>query len=135
MTVGGVYVKLDLRVLGDRYYEDNWVMDMLAHRVQGHVPQSKAFSLSPEDLLFSMVYHVLVHKQHIAKDYPDRLCAQVKELGYSISRCDQRVELMEFLQRDWMLPKGYRFVRPLDRNVPYHPPGGGELLDGIIVGA
>ena len=81
--MGGVKVKLDIRVVGDRYYDDTWARDMLTRRVQGHVPDSQAFSVSPTDLLFSLVYHVLVHKWSIAKDYPGRLCAQARGLGYS----------------------------------------------------
>ena len=132
ITVGGVKVKLDIRVVGDRYYDDTWARDMLTRRVQGHVPDSQAFSVSPTDLLFSLVYHVLVHKWSIAKDYPGRLCAQARGLGYSsVSSCDQREPMMEFLVREWMQPRGYSFVRPRDRHVPFRPPD--VVLGGVSV--
>ena len=124
VTVGGVRVKLDIRVLGDLYYGDAWVRGMLSRRVQGRVPNSNAWSVSDRDLLFSMIYHVLVHKKHIAKDYPDRIYVKAKALGYDLRReqCHKRDELEQFLKTHWMQPRTYAFVRPLDRNVPYNVP-------------
>ena len=45
-------VKLDVRIVGDRYYDPKWASDMLARRVRGAVPNSSAWALEPHDHLF-----------------------------------------------------------------------------------
>ena len=121
VTIAGKKVKLDIRIVGDDYYDTKWSNDMLARRVRGSVPNSKAWSLAPADLLFSMIYHVLVHKDDIAPDYPPRLCHLSSALGYEIQDCSSRNELTELLLTHWMAPRGYTSVRPGDLNVAYHP--------------
>jgi len=46
VTIGGQKVKLDIRVLGDKYYDDKWTQSMLTRRVR--IPDSLAWSISPE---------------------------------------------------------------------------------------
>ena len=129
VTIRGQKVKLDIRILGDKYYDDKWTQDMLTRRVRGHVPNSLAWSISPEDYLFSLIYHALVHKKKISKDYPARICAKATGLGYvlDIHRCSDRKYLQLFVSK-WMSSRGYTFVKPLDKNVPYNPPNG-RVLD------
>ena len=123
VTIGSQNVKLDIRILGDKYYGDKWSQEMVQRRVRGHVPNSIAWSISPEDYLFSLIYHVLVHKNKIPSDYPARICKKAKRLGYvmQINQCSDRVYLEKFVST-WMSQRGYRFIKPLDRNVPYNPP-------------
>ncbi len=122
ITIGKIKIKLDIRILGDHYYDDKWVHGMLNRRVKGKVPNSIAWSVSQEDLLFSLIYHVLVHKNKISPDYPSKICSKAKKLGYSLKTCSDRGILFKFLIEKWMVPKGYRFVRPRDLNVPYNAP-------------
>ena len=123
VTIGGKKVKLDIRILGDNYYGDKWSKDMLQRRDQGHIPNSIAWSISPKDYLFSLIYHVLVHKNKIPSDYPARICKKAKRLGYAmqIKQCSDRKYLENFVST-WMSSRGYQFIKPLDRNVPYNAP-------------
>tara|TARA_B110000977_G_scaffold194922_1_gene272418 strand:- start:1470 stop:6215 length:4746 start_codon:yes stop_codon:yes gene_type:complete len=123
VTIGGQKVKLDIRILGDKYYGNKWIQDMLQRRVRGLVPNSIAWSISAEDYLFSLIYHVLVHKNDIPSDYPARICKKAKRLGYAmqIKQCSDRKYLEKFVST-WITPRGYRFIKPLDMNVPYNPP-------------
>ena len=76
--------------------------------------------MSAQDYLFSLVYHVLVHKKRIAPDYPPRICALAKSLHFPCY--SSRADLAAFLWDKWMLGHEYTFIRPLDKNVPFNRP-------------
>ncbi|KAJ1466289.1 hypothetical protein T484DRAFT_1756760 [Baffinella frigidus] len=118
VSLGGLKVKLDIRVVGDNYYDPNWAREMLERRVRSGF----IWTLSPEDHFYGLLYHVLVQKNKIARDYPPKMCSMAKSLGIDISRCNHRSDLLKLLVT-WMRRHNYQFVRPSDLNVPFHPPG------------
>ena len=95
-------------------------MDML-HRRTRTVPGGTAWALSPKDYLFSLIYHVLVHKKRIAPDYLSRICALATSLNYPC--LSSRTELMVFLQDKWMTEHNYSFVRPMKKNLLFNVDG------------
>ena len=119
VRIGKRTVKLDFRVVGDGYYSRDWEAGMLERRVRGNVLGSDAYSLSPDDYFFSLLYHVVVHKEKISRDYPARLCAMAKERGLAGSTlsqtdCGSKKALAEILWSNWMRDKGFGFAKPLD---------------------
>lgn len=117
--VGKQLVKMDIRLVGDGYYDQRWAADMLTRRVQARVPNSSAWAVEPTDHLLSMIYHVLVHKDSVAPDYPPRICALARDLGFSIQDCVSPSSLAAFLE-EWMGTRSYIVVRPKDPSVERH---------------
>lgn len=68
--VGGQPLRLDVRVVGDGYYDDRWQLRMLA---AAHLWDDCVWVLSPEDHFFSLAYHAKVHKRSVKNAYRSRL--------------------------------------------------------------
>ena len=64
------YIYFDFRSVGDNYYDENWQINILKNRVKSinsfYVPTN-------EDYFYSLVYHALIHKKRISKDYPSKI--------------------------------------------------------------
>jgi len=70
LEIGGKKIKFDLRYIDDGYYDENWAKDILNRR---EMSKAGFFVPSKEDYFFSLLYHVVVHKKKLGKDYSERL--------------------------------------------------------------
>lgn len=110
VTVGNTRVKLDIRSVGDGYYDESWARDMLATR---HRNDGGVYVLSPRNLHYALLYHVLYHKHTVAVDYPDKIAQTASTLG--VGECQPDAW---FISLDsFMRTNGYRFTRPNDGTV------------------
>ena len=72
---------MDFRYLGDNYYEKKWEKDILESKIL----YKKTFFVPNEtDYFFSLIYHVLIHKDKITEEYKNRLNQLSKNLIFSI---------------------------------------------------
>jgi serine/threonine protein kinase len=113
IKIGDGLVPLDVRFVGDGYYDSVWQEGMLRRRVfhNGfYVPDEK-------DHFWSLLYHAVFHKQKISAEYENRL----KELGEVIPNFSgetlegiekSRDSLNQFLKQN-----RYRVPRPRDPSV------------------
>lgn len=66
VPIGDEDVLFDFRFVGDQYYDRTWQQNILANSLMERdiirIP-------SPEDHLYSLLYHALIHKHEIAPDY------------------------------------------------------------------
>lgn len=62
-------IMVDLRYVGDGYYDSNWQKNMLKNRVY----EDEFYHLSPEDYYYSLVYHSIIQKPMFGFDYRERL--------------------------------------------------------------
>ena len=94
-------ILVDIREVGDKYYDKNWEKNMLKNRII----HEDFFVLQEEDYIYSLLYHALIHKQYIADKY--------KKLFIEIFYTDSEIELLRILKR-YMEKKNYKVVLPLD---------------------
>ena len=117
VDVGGVELRIDLRHVGDRYYDANWQGNMLQSRVR--LP-SGIYTPDRENHFFGLVYHALVHKQTVAPDYLERFERLERDTGL---RADA-ASLATFMNE-----RGYLLAPPEDRSVGFHAPQ--ELVSSV----
>jgi hypothetical protein len=103
------FVAIDVRRIGDGYYEENWQRGMLARRVLS--PQG-FFHLAPADHFYAVLYHALLHKPQMREDYRDTLRRLGRSIdGWSDDMLDDVVRGLRFLAS--RVP----IQRPIDRSV------------------
>ncbi|EBA04812.1 hypothetical protein RB2150_12021 [Rhodobacteraceae bacterium HTCC2150] len=121
----GKTVKIDLRSLGDNYYDLAWQKKILMDRVQ----QNGVYVPDPENHKYSLIYHALIHKWYVSSDYS--IVNNLSEsAGMSVTWDDNLKKLTSF-----MYDKRYSFLRAMDTSVGYDPrytPSGlSEQIDKI----
>jgi hypothetical protein len=111
--VGGAALQMDLRFVGDGYYDAAWQGDMLARSQLHHgcvvVP-------SPQDHFFSLLYHAKLHKRAVKPAYGPRLTALARALGlpaYGNTDLTQEDEASGLLA-GFLAASHYRLNMPLD---------------------
>lgn len=57
---------LDLRIVGDGYYCRKWEIQMLKTKV---LDEKGFYKLNNENYFYSLLYHALIHKNHMADNY------------------------------------------------------------------
>jgi hypothetical protein len=98
-------VRFDIRYLGDNYYDAKWQEDILSSKIifnNIYVPNHINYK-------YSLLYHAVVHKKIVAKDYQDKL----KELGFE-SKCYVKS------LKDFMNVNEYKITEPQDLSVYYN---------------
>lgn len=115
------WITWDIRHVGDNYYCKNWQEDMLKNKIFN--PKG-FYCLDDENHFFSLVYHALVQKYEIAKDYYgkaqtlfDRLQLEKPTGEHTLPYVfDRYFNLL----RTFMERKGYVFVKPICPRVKYN---------------
>ena len=108
------YIDIDIRCLGDKYYDSTWARKMLDNRkicLNGNW-----YVLSDEDYYYSLVYHAYIQKQVFALEYKKRLDEMyAKMLFEKVDKNDHLENLSSFMKKN-----RYSFVRPSDIYVPWN---------------
>ncbi len=103
----GEKLPIDLRSVGDNYYDPEWQQRILENRVKFngfYIPND-------EDLRFSLIYHALLHKAKVSPDYTRLLTGKTDGEG-TITWAQNRQELFAFLAEN-----RYATLRPEDSSV------------------
>lgn len=98
-------ISLDVRYIGDGYYDERWEYRMLSQR---RFFKDLCYVMDEEDYFYSLLYHVLIQKTKVSDDYRIRLEAMAKDIN-SVT-LTQAVSL-ETLQT-YMREKHYSFTYP-----------------------
>ena len=70
VLINGKETALDVRCVGDGYYDSSWEADILKNRV----PACHMFYIPDEvNYYYSLLYHVLIQKNSVSEDYKTRL--------------------------------------------------------------
>lgn len=119
--VAGASLPMDLRFIGDGYYDAAWQQDMLARaQLQGGcvlVP-------SLEDHFFSLLYHAKLHKREVKPRYAPRLAELAQQLGlpaYADAQLTDDATAANLLA-GFLAAKRYRATTPLDIWVDLNAP-------------
>lgn len=117
-VVGGEEVLFDLRHVGDDYYDIAWEKDILKHR---QLRKNAFYVPAQEDLLFSMLYHAVIHKPVMAEDYVQKLPVLAESIGLELKKGwitqDPLAPLAPF-----MLKHEYRYTVAQDVSVYLNKP-------------
>lgn len=106
-TVNSYYIKynelivhVDIRYVGDGYYDKKWQKDMLNKKClfsqNIYVPDFK-------DYFYSLIYHAIYQKKSLSDEYLNKLCTMASSLGLS---CMTEFALLKELKK-YMQKNGY----------------------------
>ena len=108
VRIGGREITVDIRHLGDGYYDRRWQEEML----KGAVQDGAIRVLDKETQFFALLYHALAHKQALPEKYRALLNAQARQNGAPPPRADQYsdAEFWDILDT-YMRQNGYSYTR------------------------
>lgn len=102
-------VMLDIREIGDGYYDTRWEKEMLNSRI---LLNNYCYVLNDIDYFYSLLYHAFIQKHMLSNDYETRLKQMASELNICISEPLSTKELEEYMRK-----KGYKYTYPKDLGV------------------
>lgn len=111
ITVAGEEVMLDIRYIGDEYYDKNWQRDMLKHSTR----HKNVNIMIQEDHFYSLLYHATIHKPEVADDYVVALNEMNQENRYTDDIIDQSWFKKGRAQKvlgEYLAKKGYKVTKP-----------------------
>lgn len=115
LKVGDQNIPTDIRFVGDGYYPTIWARDLIDRKVI----RNGIYAPAEDDYFFTLLYHALVHKNHIKPAYKNRLqemATQMRFDWYTGSKSEEISHLTELL-RGYMKANKYYYTNPLDRDV------------------
>jgi len=116
VKVADSFVNVDIRHIGDNYYDRAWEKDILERRI---CCRSLFYSPSKEDYLYSLMYHALIQKGVVSNDYISRVKDLCNDIGLkTIDLKNQNSALQSLI--DFMRSKNYSFIEPNDFSVGYN---------------
>lgn len=118
VLIADTEVIIDVRSVGDGYYDANWERALLRNRV---LLDGRFYIADKENSYYSLVYHAILQKKELAEDYLLRLNKMAENLG--IQAKTEQEHLMELAC--YMKEKGYYYTIPYDIWVPLRQ----ELID------
>jgi hypothetical protein len=112
-------VPIDIRFVGDGYYDTVWESAMLDDRVlhRDIVPR-----MGDVDYFYSLLYHAKIQKQKVKEVYVTRLDALAKRIALS-DYAEEDVyddKVTASVIEAFLLSNSYAVSRPIDREVPYN---------------
>lgn len=115
ITVDGKSIPLDIRYLGDNYYDPIWQWDMLRRKRYHNeiIPR-----LSDDNYFFSLLYHCKLQKPKVKKKYISILLELAEMIGLKITETDiMDNEYSARIINGYLKGGGYKFMFPSDRGV------------------
>ena len=100
-------IKLDVRFIGDGYFDINWQKKILNSRKY----YLDYFIPSNENFIYSLIYHIVYHKGYIDKKYFNVL---KKKFKLKIINFSEIAKIAD----NYLLSKKYKITRPLDLTIP-----------------
>ena len=122
VLIAGTEVVIDVRSVGDGYYDANWEMALLHNRV---MLDGRFYIPDKENTYYSLVYHAILQKKELAEDYLRRLNKMAENLGVQAKTEQEHLSVLE----RYMKEKGYFYTVPYDIWVPLRQ----ELIDDKMV--
>lgn len=100
-------IKFDIRYVEEGYYDKKWAKNILKNRI---MTDKGFFVPSNEDYFYSLLYHMLIHKNIIQKEYCDRLFNLIPDmLKQKYTRADfDNFEKLNIILNEFMKKQGYK---------------------------
>lgn len=103
-------IPIDIRVVGDGYYDSKWEEEMLRNRK--YEPRG-FFCMNDNDYFWSLLYHSLYHKGRVSAEYRDRL-KELKPGLFPITDKDLECRLAQY-----MIENNYYYTVANDKYIWY----------------
>ena len=100
-------VKLDVRFVGDEYFDISWQKKILINRkyfMGYYIP-------SNENFIYTLLYHIVYHKGYIDKKYMHILKKNLELKSVSFEKIAKMTD-------NYLISKEYKITRPLDLTIP-----------------
>ncbi len=100
-------LKIDVRFIGDGYFDSNWQKKILNQRKFRHgyyIPNN-------ENYIYSLIYHIVYHKGYIDNKYMSII---KKNFGLNIGDFDKITQIIN----NYLSSKKFKITRPLDLTIP-----------------
>jgi hypothetical protein len=106
VKINNIDIELDVRWIGDGYYDTNWEKEMLRTK---ELYRNSFYIMNQENYFYSLLYHALVHKHCVADDYKSRLLNMSKELNIVTEVDNFNIVLNRFMKL-----QEYRYTYPIN---------------------
>lgn len=103
-------VNVDIRFVGDGYYDENWERAMLASRA---LFDRCIYVLDQENYFYSLIYHAALQKNIFSTEYQTKLQSMAAKLGIP---CQSSEELTQLLEQ-YMAAHGYYYTVTRDPGI------------------
>ncbi len=103
--IAGESVLIDLREVGDTYYDEKWERELLDRRVK---VEDGYYVPAPIDYIFSLLYHGLFHKKSLKSEYAERILNIARDNGLEMKEEDFADRLNEYMLEHGYKDAGYR---------------------------
>ena len=103
VIIEGKRVDLDVRHVGDGYYDTQWEQNMLSTKF---LYNNFCYVMNTENYYYSLLYHALIQKYQISSDYKERL--EKMAHGLDIEDATSLSTLESFMAK-----QGYRYTYPV----------------------
>lgn len=116
VLIDGIEISVDLRSVGDQYYDKLWQHNMLKNKIftSNNVPCP-----SPLDMFYSLLYHSLLQKKHIKNGYLSifsQLSKAILPVPLTMQSLKDNDHLLSILS-EFMRENNYTFTKPFDSSV------------------
>ncbi len=120
--IAGTEVVIDVRSVGDGYYDVRWEKEILSQR---KLKENRFYIADEKNYYYSLAYHAILQKKALADDYMVRLDAMARRLNIQASTEQEHLSALE----QFMKEKGYFYTLPYDIHVPLRK----ELVDQTMI--
>lgn len=104
----GKEIALDIRTVGDGYYDRKWQKKMIANRIFNEIG---FYTMNDEDYFYSLAYHAIYQKPTLSEEYHRRLQAMKTEMAnYSQLQIEKALY-------DYMKVQKYFYTKTYDHYV------------------
>ncbi|MDD6633821.1 MAG: hypothetical protein PUE69_00435 [Ruminococcus sp.] len=122
VLINNTEVVIDLRSIGDGYYDTKWEENILNKRIK---KDDRFYIADDVNYYYSLTYHAILQKKELADDYLCRLTAMAKALNID---ADSEAKHLKALEK-FMKTNGYYYTYPFDAWVKIRT----EMVDSSMV--
>ncbi|MEE0974578.1 MAG: hypothetical protein UH853_02575 [Muribaculaceae bacterium] len=106
-------VSLDLRHVGDGYYDTRWQKDILRCKTKH---QEGFYIMDKVNLFYTLAYHATIQKKSISADYLTTFRQLSADLNIDLPSNDSATDLAMILEK-FMVSNGYQYTYTQDKTV------------------
>lgn len=111
VKISNVDVVIDVRSLGDGYYDTKWEKSLLKNRV---LFDNRFYIPDDTNYYYSLVYHAILQKQFLSEEYLQRLNALAEKINIDAKKEDEHLKKLE----EFLIQNEYYYTYPYDIHVP-----------------
>ena len=108
IKINNKFIYLDIRFVGDGYFDTKWQKKILDTRVINSI----YFAPNKENHIYALIYHIVYHKGYLDKKYSNYLKKNLKFKKIDIKKLAKIIN-------NYLSKKKYNVVRPSDLTIPY----------------